>query len=120
MPSLAAAAARSREVFLSQVLILLPDQTGHLSVRGKDSLTYRLDEREEAVARWVLDHGKMAGMTTDTLPAAWSLWTLRSWAVSVLRSISALYVRVSAGLLPSLLHDGRGVLLAVKGNESAG
>ena len=29
-----------------------------------------LDEREDAVARWVFANGKSAGMTTDTLPAA--------------------------------------------------
>lgn len=65
-----AAATRIKEVFLSQVLILLPDEHGGLAVRGRDSVTYRLDAREDAVAKWVFANAKIAGMTTDTLPAA--------------------------------------------------
>jgi two-component system sensor histidine kinase KdpD len=67
---LTAAATRIKDVFLSQVIILLPTAEGGLEVRGKDSVTYRLDAREDPIARWVFANGKVAGMSTDTLPAA--------------------------------------------------
>ncbi len=67
---LTAAATRIKDVFLSQVLILLPSDEGALEVRGKDSVTYRLDAREDPIAKWVFANGKVAGMSTDTLPAA--------------------------------------------------
>jgi two-component system sensor histidine kinase KdpD len=71
---LGSAAARIWDVFLSQVLIVLPDDHGILHERAAESVTYRFDEREQAVASWVFAQGKMAGMTTDTLPAAKGLY----------------------------------------------
>lgn len=62
------------QVFVSQVLILLPDGSGRLQEIASDSITYRFDEREKAVAQWVHDHGKMAGAHTATLPAAKGLY----------------------------------------------
>jgi two-component system, OmpR family, sensor histidine kinase KdpD len=62
------------QVFVSQVLILLPDESGQLQETASDSVTYRFDEREKAVAQWVFDHGKMAGAHTATLPAAKGLY----------------------------------------------
>lgn len=37
-------------------------------------VTFLLDPREQAVAQWVFDHGRLAGKTTDTLPAAKGLY----------------------------------------------
>ena len=71
---LAAAARHIRSVFLSQVLLLLPDETGRVSERAGESVTYIFDIREQAVAQWVFDHGRRAGKTTDTLPAAKGLY----------------------------------------------
>ncbi len=62
------------QVFVSQVLILLPDTSGRLQESASESVTYRFDEREKAVAQWVYDHGKMAGAHTATLPAAKGLY----------------------------------------------
>lgn len=62
------------QVFVSQVLILLPDASGRLQESASESITYRFDEREKAVAQWVYDHGKMAGAHTATLPAAKGLY----------------------------------------------
>ncbi len=62
------------QVFVSQVLILLPDASGRLQESASESVTYRFDEREKAVAQWVFDHGKMAGAHTATLPAAKGLY----------------------------------------------
>lgn len=62
------------QIFVSQVLILLPDEAGRLQEIASESITYRFDEREKAVAQWVFDHGKMAGAHTSTLPAAKGLY----------------------------------------------
>jgi len=67
---LQAAARHIQSVFLSQVLLLLPDETGRLAERAAESVTFLFDTREQAVAQWVFDHGRMAGKTTGTLPAA--------------------------------------------------
>jgi len=71
---LQAAARHISSVFLSQVLLLMPDETGHLAERAGESVTFLFDTREQAVAQWVYDHGRMAGKTTDTLPAAKGLY----------------------------------------------
>jgi two-component system sensor histidine kinase KdpD len=71
---LAAAARHISTVFLSQVLLLLPDATGKVVERAGESVTYLLDAREQAVAQWAFDQGRRAGKTTDTLPAAKGLY----------------------------------------------
>jgi len=71
---LQAAAGHISKFFLSQVLLLRPDEHGHVVERAGQSVTYLLDTREQAVAQWVYDHGRMAGKTTDTLPAAKGLY----------------------------------------------
>jgi two-component system sensor histidine kinase KdpD len=71
---LKAAASHIHSVFLSQVLLLLPDSEGKVSERAGESVTFILDTREHAVAQWVFDHGRAAGKTTDTLPAAKGLY----------------------------------------------
>ena len=71
---LQAAARHIHSVFLSQVLLLLPDADGRLAERAGESVTFVLDTREHAVAQWVFDHGQAAGKTTNTLPAAKGLY----------------------------------------------
>ncbi|HXU29908.1 MAG TPA: DUF4118 domain-containing protein, partial [Thermoanaerobaculia bacterium] len=74
---LGSAAHHLREMFLSQVVILLPEGVGaeaRLTERASDTVTYLLNERELAVARWVFDHGRWAGLTTETLPASLGLY----------------------------------------------
>ncbi len=71
---LKAAAEHIHSVFLSQVLLLLPDDSGRLAERAAESVTFLFDVREQAVSQWVFDHGRMAGKTTDTLPAAKGLY----------------------------------------------
>lgn len=71
---LAAAVRHIHSVFLSQVLLLLPDEQGHVTERAGESVTFLLDAREQAVAQWAFDHGRMAGKTTATLPAAKGLY----------------------------------------------
>ena len=71
-----AAARHVKEVFASQVLLLLPDpaEPSHLRLAASEAITYRFDEREQAVAQWVFDHGRAAGKSTGTLPAAKGLY----------------------------------------------
>jgi two-component system, OmpR family, sensor histidine kinase KdpD len=71
---LEAAARHISSVFLSQVLLLLPDANGRVTERAGESVTYVFDVREQGVAQWAFDHGRMAGKTTDTLPAAKGLY----------------------------------------------
>jgi two-component system, OmpR family, sensor histidine kinase KdpD len=71
---LQAAARHIHSVFLSQVLLLIPDEHGRVVERAGESITFLFDTREQAVAQWVYDHGRMAGKTTDTLPAAKGLY----------------------------------------------
>jgi two-component system sensor histidine kinase KdpD len=71
---LRAAAQHIHTVFLSQVLLLLPEPSGRVIERAGESVTFILDTREQAVAQWVYDHGRPAGKTTDTLPAAKGLY----------------------------------------------
>jgi two-component system sensor histidine kinase KdpD len=71
---LQAAARHISSVFLSQVLLLLPDENGRVTERAGETVTFLLDPREQAVAQWTFDHGRMAGKTTDTLPASKGLY----------------------------------------------
>lgn len=71
---LRAAARHVKEIFLSQVLLLLPDESGQVTEQAAASVTYLFDAREQAVAQWVFDHGQPAGRTTETLPAAKGLY----------------------------------------------
>jgi two-component system sensor histidine kinase KdpD len=71
---LIAAVEHLRQVFLAQVLVLLPGEDGRLEERAAETYTYRFDPREQAVAEWVFKHGQPAGATTATLPAAKGLY----------------------------------------------
>lgn len=58
------------ETFSGPAAVLLPDAHGHLqTVQGVDQGT-ALEKPDLSVAQWVLDHGRPAGLGTDTLPAA--------------------------------------------------
>ncbi|MEO8199919.1 MAG: sensor histidine kinase KdpD [Gemmatimonadota bacterium] len=72
----AAAGIADRHVgrtFDGQAVILLPDAEGQLTPVGASPATH-LDDKERGVARWVLDHGQIAGQGTSTLPAATGLY----------------------------------------------
>ncbi len=71
---LAAAVRHIVEVFGGQVVVLLPDATGRLEVRGRVPASCELDGNELAVSQWVHEHGKMAGRGTETLPGAQAIY----------------------------------------------
>ncbi|MGA2187335.1 MAG: sensor histidine kinase KdpD [Steroidobacteraceae bacterium] len=58
------------ETFASHTTVLLPDADGHLQPLRGVELAELLDDADLSVAQWVFDHGRPAGLGTDTLPAA--------------------------------------------------
>ena len=62
------------EVFQCHAVILLPDVDGKLHHPQERPLDQSFRSADLAVAQWVTDHGKQAGLGTDTLPAATGLY----------------------------------------------
>jgi two-component system, OmpR family, sensor histidine kinase KdpD len=58
------------EVFRCQAVVLLPDATGRLRFPTDPPAETSLRGADLAVAQWVTDHGRQAGLGTDTLPGA--------------------------------------------------
>ena len=58
------------EVFRCQAVVLLPDATGQLRFPTDPPGESALRGADLAVAQWVTDHGRQAGLGTDTLPGA--------------------------------------------------
>jgi two-component system sensor histidine kinase KdpD len=62
------------EVFQCQTVVLLPDSTGKLRYPRDPPLENSFLRADLAVAQWVADHGRRAGLGSDTLPAAPGLY----------------------------------------------
>lgn len=62
------------EVFQSQTVILLPDPAGKLAYPRDRPMEKSFRSADLAVAQWVTDHGRQAGLGTDTLPASPGLY----------------------------------------------
>jgi two-component system sensor histidine kinase KdpD len=58
------------ETFASRAAVLLPDANDQLNQLVGPGLTGSLERTDLSVAQWVFDHGRPAGLGTDTLPAA--------------------------------------------------
>jgi two-component system sensor histidine kinase KdpD len=58
------------ESFASRATVLLPDADGRLNHLKDVELAGSLEAADLSVAQWVFDHGRPAGLGTDTLPAA--------------------------------------------------
>lgn len=56
-----------REIFVSQVVVLLPDSTGRVRYPRGESIFGSLHGADLTIAQWVHDHGQAAGLGTDTL-----------------------------------------------------
>jgi two-component system, OmpR family, sensor histidine kinase KdpD len=73
--ALASAAERQvHNLFRAQAAIFLPQGSTALVPATDEGKNFSLDPRDAAVARWVFDHGRMAGAGTDTLPRAAALY----------------------------------------------
>ncbi|HTY93623.1 MAG TPA: sensor histidine kinase KdpD [Steroidobacteraceae bacterium] len=62
------------EVFQCKAVVLLPDAAGRLRFPEDPPGETSLRGADLAVAQWVTDHGRQAGLGTDTLPAAAALY----------------------------------------------
>jgi two-component system sensor histidine kinase KdpD len=62
------------EVFQCKAVVLLPNPDGKLVYPRGRPLEGSLHGADLAVAQWVADHGRQAGLGTDTLPAAPALY----------------------------------------------
>jgi two-component system sensor histidine kinase KdpD len=82
------------EILQGPAEILLPGPDGRLPQASDGPAG---DPREIAVAQWVLDHGRPAGLGTDTLPGAAALYVPLQGSQSVL---GVLGVRPQESLLP--------------------
>jgi len=72
---IAAAAVRHvAEVFQCRTVVLLPDPSGKLRFPPDPPMEQSLRGADLAVAQWVTDHGRPAGLGTDTLAAAPALY----------------------------------------------
>jgi len=62
------------EVFESDAVVLLPDDTGRLRYPSGPPSDSAFRGADLAIAQWVADHGRRAGLGSDTLPAAPALY----------------------------------------------
>lgn len=62
------------EVFQCRAVVLLPDADGKLHCPRDTPLEQSMRSPDLAIAQWVFDHGREAGLGTDTLPAAPALY----------------------------------------------
>jgi two-component system, OmpR family, sensor histidine kinase KdpD len=68
------AAQHLRDVFDAQVAIFLADADKRVQLQRGELLFFELDPKEAGVAQWVYDHSERAGLGTDTLPGASTLY----------------------------------------------
>lgn len=62
------------EVFDCRAVVLLPDGKGRLRYPDEVPIERSLTAADLSIAQWVVDHGKRAGLGSDTLPAAPALY----------------------------------------------
>lgn len=62
------------EVFQCKAVVLLPDDAGKLHLPRQVSEVGSFVGADLSIAQWVLDHGRRAGLGSDTLPAAPALY----------------------------------------------
>ena len=58
------------ESFAAQAQILLPGDGSRIEIPVGTAPAYPIDEKERSVAQWAFDHGRVAGVGSDTLPGA--------------------------------------------------
>lgn len=62
------------EVFDCKAVVLLPDENGRLHYPREAPIDGSFMKADLSIAQWVVDHGKRAGLGSDTLPAAPALY----------------------------------------------
>ena len=92
------------EVFQCDAVVLLPDALGRLRYPRDPPLDRSFRSSDLAIAQWVLDHGRKAGLGTDTLPAARGLYVPLSDDRERLGVLAVLPTNPRRVLLPEQLH----------------
>ncbi len=92
------------ETFASHAVVLMPDGRGQLQHWDGEPIAGLLERADLSVAQWVFDHGRPAGLGTDTLPAAAAQYLP---LIGTRRSLGVLAVRPTQRrrlLLPEQRH----------------
>lgn len=75
-------------VFHAIVLVYLPGADQRLAPFGSGTNATATSDRDESVARWAFEHGRMAGLGTDTLPGSDALYVPLTASAKVLGVIA--------------------------------
>jgi two-component system sensor histidine kinase KdpD len=92
------------EVFQIKAVVLLPDAEGKLRYPADRPLEKSFRSADLAVAQWVADHSRQAGLGTDTLPAATGLYLPLSDERQRLGVLAVLASNPRRVLLPEQRH----------------
>jgi two-component system sensor histidine kinase KdpD len=101
------------EILQGPVEVLLPGPDGRLAPADPGPA---VDSRETAVAQWTFDHGRLAGLGTDTLPGAAAVYVPLRGSQAVLGVLGA---RPHESLLP-LTPDQLDLLEALASQAASG
>jgi two-component system sensor histidine kinase KdpD len=92
------------EVFDCQAVVLLPDANGRLHYPRDATIEGSFRKADLSIAQWVVDHGKRAGLGSDTLPAAPALYVPLSDERQRLGVLAVLPEKRRRILLPEQRH----------------
>jgi len=92
------------ETFASQAVVLMPDAHGNLQRPRGPALPVSLRTADLSVAQWVFDHGRPAGLGTDTLPAAPAQYLALKGTARVFGVLAVLPGQQRRLLLPEQQH----------------
>ena len=92
------------EVFQCDAVILLPDKAGKLKYPADPPLESSFRGADLAVAQWVADHGRRAGLGSDTLPAAGGVYLPLGDPQQTIGVLAVLPTNARRVLLPEQSH----------------
>jgi two-component system sensor histidine kinase KdpD len=92
------------EVFECQTVVLLPNTLGKLQYPRASPVEVSFRKADLAVAQWVIDHGRRAGLGSDTLPAANGVYLPLGNAQSASGVLAVLPANPRRVLLPEQSH----------------
>jgi len=92
------------EVFDCSAVVLLPDANGRLQYPLEPPIEGSFAHADLSIAQWVVDHGRRAGIGSDTLPAAPALYVPLSDDRQRLGVLAVLPVNRRRILLPEQRH----------------
>ncbi len=102
------------DAFHSRVVLLLNEADGQLKPYGSENIEASLSEHERNVARWVYDHGQVAGRGTQTLPGSQGLYLPLNTSQGRIGVLGAYILEPDDLLSPDQMH-----LLETYANQTA-